>query len=86
MVTTEKKLLSGRIDLMMTSEKTFETMRDQGQPLESALVLEGKLYGFACNLKLPDELIAKMQAQLDTLIANGTQDRIYAKYGLRSGQ
>lgn len=86
MVTTEKKLLSGRIDLMMTSEKTFETMRDQGQPLESALVLEGKLYGFACNLELPDELIAKMQAQLDTLIANGTQDRIYAKYGLRSGQ
>ncbi|MBW9062706.1 transporter substrate-binding domain-containing protein [Rhizobium herbae] len=83
METTEKKLVSGRIDLMMTSEKTFETMRDQGQPLESALVLEGKLYGFACNLNLPDEFIAKMQAELDTLIANGTQDRIFAKYGLR---
>jgi polar amino acid transport system substrate-binding protein len=81
--TTEKKLLSGRIDLMMTSEKTFETMRDQGQPLESVLVLEGKLYGFACNLALPDELIAKMQTQLDALIADGSQDRIYAKYGLR---
>ena len=86
METTEKKLLSGRIDLMMTSEKTFETMRDQGKPLESALVLEGKLYGFACNLGLPDDVVAKMQAQLDTLIADGTQDRIFAKYGLRPNQ
>jgi len=86
METTRKKLLNGRIDLMTTSEKTFETMRDQGQPLESALLLEGKLYGLACNLNLSDELIAKMQAELDTLIANGTQERIFAKYGLRSNQ
>jgi polar amino acid transport system substrate-binding protein len=83
METTVKKLLSDRIDLMMTSEKTFETMRDQGQPLESALVLDGKLYGFACNLDMPDELIARMQAQLDAMIADGRQDHIFAKYGLR---
>ncbi|OBZ93258.1 ABC transporter substrate-binding protein [Pararhizobium polonicum] len=83
METTVKKLLSDRIDLMMTSKKTFETMRDQGKALESALVLEGKLYGFACNLSLPDDLIVKMQAQLDRLIGNGTQDRIMVKYGLR---
>ncbi len=82
MEATVKKLLSGRIDLMMTSEKTFETMRNQGKALESALVLEGKLYGFACNLGLPDEIVVKMQAQLDKLIADGTQDRIFAKYGL----
>lgn len=84
METTAKKLLSGRIDLMMTSEKTFETMRDQGAPLESALVLDGKLYGFACNLGLPDDMVEKMQAQLEKLIADGTQDRIFAKYGIRS--
>ncbi|URK87309.1 transporter substrate-binding domain-containing protein [Rhizobium sp. RCAM05350] len=83
METTVKKLLSGRIDLMMTSEKTFEMMRDQGATLESALVLEGKFYGFACNLGVPDELVKGMQAQLDKLIADGTQDRIFAKYGLR---
>lgn len=83
METTAKKLLSGRIDLMMTSEKTFETMRDQGAALESALVLEGKLYGFACNLDLPDSMVTAMQAQLDKLIADGTQDRIFIKYGLR---
>lgn len=81
--TTVKKLLSNRIDLMMTSEKTFESMRDKGAALESALVLEGKQYGFACNLSTPDDIIARMQAELDALIADGTQDRIFAKYGLR---
>ncbi len=83
METTEKKLLSGRIDLMMTSEKTFETMRDHGKPIESALVLEGKLYGFACNLDTPDAVVEKMQAQLNLLMADGTQDKLFIKYGLR---
>lgn len=81
--TTEKKLLSGRIDLMVTSEKTFEAMRDRGSAVESALALEGQRYGFACNLALPDELIARMQGELDRLIANGTQDRILTRYGVR---
>lgn len=81
--TTEKKLLSGRIDLMVTSEKTFEAMRDRGSAVESALALEGQRYGFACNLALPDELIARMQGELDRLIATGTQDRILTRYGVR---
>lgn len=83
METTEKKLLSGRIDLMMTSEKTFEAMRDQGKTIESALVLEGKLYGFACNLDTPDEVVERMQTQLNLLMADGTQDKLFVKYGLR---
>lgn len=83
METTVKKLLVGRIDLMVTSEKTFEAMRDEGKPVEPALMLEGKLYGFACNLGLPDTMVEKMQAELEKLIADGRQDRIFVKYGLR---
>ena len=83
METTVKKLLVGRIDLMVTSEKTFEAMRDEGKALEPALVLEGKLYGFACNLGLPDAVVEKMQAELEKLIDDGTQDQIFVKYGLR---
>jgi polar amino acid transport system substrate-binding protein len=83
METTLKKLLSGRIDLLVTSEKTFEAMRDQGTAIEPALTLEGKLYGFACNLGLPDAVVEKMQAELEKLIADGTQDQIFVKYGLR---
>ncbi len=86
MEATLKKLLSGRIDLMMTSEKTFETMRAEGKDVEAALLLDGKLYGFACNLAVPDATIAAMQAELDKLIKDGTQNRIFEKYGLRTGQ
>lgn len=86
METTLKKLLSGRIDLLVTSEKTFEAMRDQGTAIEPALTLEGKLYGFACNLSLPDAMVENMQAQLEKLIADGTQDRIFAKYGIRANR
>lgn len=86
MEATLKKLLSGRIDLMMTSEKTFETMRAEGRQVEAALTLDGKLYGFACNLAVPDATITAMQAELDRLIKDGTQDRIFEKYGLRTGK
>ncbi|WEZ82936.1 transporter substrate-binding domain-containing protein [Rhizobium sp. 32-5/1] len=57
MEATLKKLLSDRIDLMMTSEKTFETMRTEGTQVEAALTLDGKLYGFACNLAVADTTI-----------------------------
>lgn len=83
LMATEKKLMSGRVDLMMTSEKTFQVMREQGKPLESALVLEGRLYGIACNLTTPGDLVTRMQERLDALIADGTQKRIFAKYALQ---
>lgn len=83
MEATLKKLLSNRIDLMMTSEKTFEAMQAQGKAVEPALLLGGKRYGIACNLSVDNALISRMQKALDGLIADGTQDRIAAEYGLR---
>ncbi|WEX76520.1 transporter substrate-binding domain-containing protein [Sinorhizobium numidicum] len=80
---TVKKLIAGRVDLVMTSEKTFESMQAAGRPVEAALVLEGKQYGIACHRDMPDETIARLQAELDRLIADGTQDRIFERYGLR---
>lgn len=80
---TLKKLVNNRIDLMMTSEKTFEAMKAAGKPVEPALLLGGKRYGLACNLATPDDLIARMQGALDKLVADGTQDRIFLDYGLR---
>lgn len=80
---TLKKLVNNRIDLMMTSEKTFEAMKAAGKPVEPALLLGGKRYGLACNLATPDDLIALMQGALDKLVADGTQDRIFLDYGLR---
>ncbi|WP_018236610.1 ABC transporter substrate-binding protein [Ensifer sp. BR816] len=80
---TLKKLIAGRVDLMMTSEKTFETMRADGKPVEAALVLEGKQYGIACHKDMPDEIVAGMQTKLNHLIAQGVQDRIFEHYGIR---
>lgn len=77
-----KKLIAGRIDLLMTSEKTFQSMRAEGKPVEAALVLEGKLYGIACHRDMPRNTIAQMQRELDRLIGNGTQDEIFRRYGL----
>jgi len=76
------KLLSGRIDLMPTSAKTFKAMVADGRPVEKALLMEGRTYGVACNTKTSPELIARMQGELDKLILSGEQDRIFAAYGL----
>jgi polar amino acid transport system substrate-binding protein len=81
---TLKKLIAGRVDLMMTSEKTFESMRADGKPIEAALVLEGKQYGIACHKDMPDEIVAGLQTELDRLIAQGVQDRIFEHYGVRT--
>lgn len=79
---TVRKLLSGRIDLMPTSIKTYERMVKDGQPVEKAMLLAGQIYGLACHKDTPPELIKRLQAELDKLIMNGEQDRIFTAYGL----
>lgn len=76
------KLLSGRIDLMPTSLKTFESMIAAGRPVEKAMVMDGQTFGLACNRQLPEAIHARLQAELDKLIREGGQDRIFAAYGL----
>ncbi|WP_411032918.1 substrate-binding periplasmic protein [Shinella sp. BYT-45] len=77
-----RKLLSGRIDLLPTSVKTYENLVKQGQPVEKAMLMAGQIYGIACHRQTPPDLIARLQAELDKLIASGGQDRIFTAYGL----
>jgi polar amino acid transport system substrate-binding protein len=83
---TLKKLMTGRIDLMPISEKYFDRLKREGQPIESALVLAEDIYSLACNPSVPDELIDRMQKSLNKIIADGTQARLFEKYGLASDQ
>ena len=76
------KLLSGRIDLLPTSTKTFETLVKQGQPVEKAMPMAGQFYGLACHRQTPPDLVGRLQAELDKLILSGEQDRIFTAYGL----
>lgn len=79
---TLRKLLSGRIDLMPTSIKTYEKMVKDGYPVEKAMLMAGQIYGLACHRQTPQGLIKALQLQLDKLILSGEQDRIFTAYGL----
>lgn len=81
---TIRKLLSGRIDLMPTSIKTYEKMVNDGLPVEKAMMLAGQVYGLACHKETPPDLVKRLQVELDKLILSGEQDRIFAAYGLPS--
>ncbi|MCF3640723.1 transporter substrate-binding domain-containing protein [Rhizobium sp. TRM95111] len=76
------KLISGRIDLMPTSVKTFEKMVQDGHPVQKAMLMDGQIYSIACHKDLSRNLIATMQRALKDLIASGEQDRIFTRYGL----
>lgn len=76
------KLLSGRIDLAMTSEAAFEAEKAQGQPLEAVLTMPAAIYALACSLDVPDDVVNRLQTELTRLIMDGTQDELYIKYGM----
>lgn len=82
---TLKKLMSDRIDLMPISESYLEKLKKEGHAVEKVMVLSQQFMGIACQKDFPGDLQARMQAALDALIANGTQRRIFLKYGLRLG-
>ncbi|MCD7111556.1 transporter substrate-binding domain-containing protein [Rhizobium sp. DKSPLA3] len=75
-----KKLLAGRVDLVLLTRKTFDDLRTQGEPLDAILDVETTRSGIACNKAVPDRLIADMQAVLDRLIADGTQAEMERRY------
>jgi polar amino acid transport system substrate-binding protein len=77
---TLSKLAAGRIDLMPMSESALRKL--PGASFQEVVVLTHQSLGMACNRSVPDELISRMQLTLDALIADGTQRKIYEKYGL----
>lgn len=79
---TMKKLLSGRIDLMPISDKYYDKLKRDGAPIEGVLTLAESVYSIACNPSVDDADIQRMQDNLNRLIADGTQDKIFAAYGL----
>ena len=83
---TMKKLLSGRIDMMPISDKYYDKLKRDGAPVEGVLTLAESVYSIACNRSVDDAVIRRMQANLDRLIADGTQDKIFAAYGLAKDQ
>ncbi|MBB5573206.1 MULTISPECIES: substrate-binding periplasmic protein [Rhizobium] len=82
---TLKKLMSDRIDLMPISEFYFDKLKQDGDAVEKVTVLSEQPMSIACHKDFPNDLLKKMQAALDKLIADGTQKQIFLKYGLHLG-
>lgn len=77
-----KKLLAGRIDMMPMAEDYYAKLRREDVAVERVLVLSEQIFSLACNKSVPDAEIARMQAALGNLIADGTQAALFKKYGL----
>jgi polar amino acid transport system substrate-binding protein len=84
--TTLRKLLGGRIDMMPMSEGVYERLRADGTPIEKVILFSEQQLGIACHKDVPDDLIERMQANLDRLIKDGVQDAILQRYGLKRQQ
>ena len=79
---TLHKLSAGRIDLMPMSESTFKSL--PADTFREVITLSRQQLGLACNKSVPDAVIEKLQARLDGMIADGTQQRIFDRYNLVS--
>lgn len=79
---TLKKLESGRIDLMPVDEQHYVKLERAGEPIEVKFVFTEQTFSIACHPDFPEDLRLRMQAALDALIADGTQAKILASYGL----
>lgn len=80
-----KKLMLGRIDMLPIAEEHYAKLRKEGIAVEQVLVISEQKYALACNKSVPDDMIRRLQASLDTLIADGSQVRIFEKYGIAFG-
>ncbi|MBX9458566.1 MAG: transporter substrate-binding domain-containing protein [Rhizobium sp.] len=77
-----KKLMLGRIDMMPIAEDYYNKLRREGTEIDRVLILSEQIFSLACNKSVADDEIARMQSALDKLIADGTQARLFRKYGL----
>ena len=79
---TYQKLLLGRIDMMPIDEQHFNKLKKDGANISKVLQITERNYGIACNKSIDDKTLSQMQSALDALIADGTQQRIIADYGM----
>ena len=77
---TLKKLDAGRVDLVTVSGSYFDSLKKAGAPVEEAFVLNETTLSMACNLGTDTAALDKMRGALKSMIDDGTQAAIVAKY------
>ncbi|NBN63575.1 substrate-binding periplasmic protein [Pannonibacter tanglangensis] len=77
---TLKKLEAGRVDLVAVSGSFYENLKKTGAAVEEAFVINETTLSMACNLNTDPATLEKMRAALKSMIDDGTQAAILAKY------
>jgi len=80
-----KMLLFGRVDLIVSSESRLAfALKDKGQSaskVSNAYTIDNKNIGyFAFNINTEQDTIQKFKQAYDTLVKNGTYQRLLSKY------
>ena len=74
------KLKAKRVDMVAMAEARFLSMQYEGRPVEKVIDIFSIKMGLACNKSVHDNIIKKLQAELDRLIQDGTQQSLIIKY------
>jgi len=78
------KLLKGEIDLfpsdIITAEAALKALNKSIYNVASKSIIRTDLVYFAFNKKVPDDVVADFQQEIDLLKANGTLKTLYEKY------
>ncbi len=80
--TTLRKLLSGRVAMMVVSDALLESLRNDYPRLEKVMTILTVRYGIACNKAVDSGTIARLNASLAKMIASGRQRDILTHYGI----
>ncbi|WP_422375970.1 substrate-binding periplasmic protein [Roseibium sp.] len=80
METTLKKLDAGRVDMVAVSEAFYNSLKKDGKDVDLAVVLSETVLSMACNPGTNADNVKKMQDALKSMIDDGTQAKILAKY------
>lgn len=80
------RLARGEVDLYAAGIWTGAYhARKERVPVRMVYRLRSSTGGLACNKEMDRDLVARMQAALDSVIADGTADRIDRRYGRPAG-
>ena len=77
---TMQKLQAGRIDMTALSETYMQELIANGAEIEPVTVLSETILSMACSKSTDADKVAKMQDALKSMIDDGTQAEIIAKY------
>ncbi|MBO9401915.1 transporter substrate-binding domain-containing protein [Shimia sp. R9_3] len=77
---TLKKLRAGRLDYVILGEDGAKSITAQNDDLEMALEVSRDEFFIACSKSTPAETVAKIDAAMASMMEDGTQAQMVAKY------